>query len=65
MSRIAKNPIKISKDVECSFKEGVFSVKGKLGQMQINVNPNYNIDISNRSVVFFSTKITLIVLFNF
>ena len=53
MSRIAKNPIKISKDVECSFKEGVFSVKGKLGQMQINVNPNYNIDISNDEIKIF------------
>ena len=35
MSRIAKNPIKISKEVECSFKEGIFSAKGKLGQMKI------------------------------
>ena len=31
MSRIAKNPIKISKDIECSFNEGIFSAKGKLG----------------------------------
>ena len=28
MSRIAKNPIKISKEIECTFKDGVFSAKG-------------------------------------
>ena len=35
MSRIANNPIKISKEVECTFRDGIFSAKGKLGQMQI------------------------------
>ena len=50
MSRIAKNPIKISKDVECSYNEGIFSAKGKLGQMQISVNSNYNINISEEEV---------------
>jgi len=50
MSRIAKNPIKISKEVECSYKEGIFSAKGKLGEMQISVNSNYNINISEEEV---------------
>ncbi len=50
MSRIAKNPIKISKEVECTFKEGIFSAKGKLGQMQISVNSNYNININDDEV---------------
>ena len=50
MSRIAKNPIKISKDVECSYKDGVFLAKGKLGQMQINVNPNFDITIKDDQV---------------
>ena len=50
MSRIAKNPIKISNDVQCTFKEGVFSAKGKLGEMQINVNSNYNININEHEV---------------
>ena len=27
MSRIAKNPIKISKEVECTFRDGIFSAK--------------------------------------
>tara|TARA_B100001057_G_scaffold416788_1_gene435050 strand:+ start:449 stop:979 length:531 start_codon:yes stop_codon:yes gene_type:complete len=50
MSRIAKNPIKISKDIECNFKEGAFSAKGKLGQIQININPNFNITINEEEV---------------
>ena len=45
MSRIAKNPIKISKEVECTFSEGIFSAKGKLGQMETNINPKFNINI--------------------
>ena len=50
MSRIAKNPIKISKEIECSFKEGIFSAKGKLGQMQISVNSNYKIKIDENEI---------------
>ena len=50
MSRIAKNPIKITKEVECTFKEGIFFAKGKLGHMQITVNPNFTINIENDEV---------------
>tara|TARA_B100000700_G_C14933806_1_gene803232 strand:+ start:367 stop:897 length:531 start_codon:yes stop_codon:yes gene_type:complete len=50
MSRIAKNPIKISDQTECSFKEGVFLAKGKLGEIKINVNSNYEIKISEKEV---------------
>ncbi len=50
MSRIAKNSIKISKDVECSFKDGIFSAKGKLGEINININTNYNVDISEDEI---------------
>ena len=50
MSRIAKNPIKISNDVECSFKEGIFSAKGKLGQMQISINPGYSVTIDQNEI---------------
>ena len=50
MSRIAKNPIKKTKEIECSFNEGIFSAKGKLGEMKITVNPNYNINISEDEV---------------
>ena len=50
MSRIAKNPIKISNDVQCSFKEGVFSAKGKLGQLDISINSNYDVNILEQEV---------------
>ena len=50
MSRIAKNPIKITKDIECSFNAGIFSVKGKLGKIDIPINSNFNIDISEEQV---------------
>ena len=50
MSRIAKNPIKISKEVECTFKEGIFLAKGKLGEMQVVVNSNYTININDEEV---------------
>lgn len=50
MSRIAKNPIKISNDVECSFIDGIFSAKGKLGKMEISVNSNYNINIQDNEI---------------
>ena len=50
MSRIAKNPIKISDDVQCTFSEGVFSAKGKLGQMQVNINTDFKVDINDNEV---------------
>ena len=50
MSRIAKNPIKISKEIECTFKDGVFSAKGKLGQMETLVNSNYTINIEQDEI---------------
>ena len=50
MSRIAKNPIKISKEIQCTFNKGIFSAKGKLGEMQINVNSNYSINISDDEI---------------
>ncbi len=50
MSRIAKNPIKISKDIECAFSDGTFSAKGKLGEMKIAVNSNYQVIINENEV---------------
>ena len=50
MSRIAKNPIKISKEIECNFSNGIFSAKGKLGEVQTNVNYNYSVNINDDEV---------------
>ncbi len=56
MSRIAKNPIKISKEIECSYNEGIFSAKGKLGQMKIQVNSNFNIKIKEDEIIVIPAK---------
>ena len=56
MSRIAKNPIKISNQIECSFNEGVFLAKGKLGEIKINVNSNYEIKISENEITVHPRK---------
>ena len=56
MSRIAKNPIKISKEIECSFSNGIFSAKGKLGQMQISVNSSFTISINEDEIKVTPTK---------
>ena len=50
MSRIAKNPIKISKEVECSFKDGIFIAKGKLGQIETSINSNFTINIDEDEI---------------
>tara|TARA_B100000575_G_scaffold293329_1_gene304357 strand:+ start:8586 stop:9119 length:534 start_codon:yes stop_codon:yes gene_type:complete len=50
MSRIAKNSIKITSEIKCDFKDGIFTAKGKLGEMKMNINSNYNIKIDNDSV---------------
>ena len=50
MSRIANSPIKISKEVECTFRDGIFSAKGKLGQMQTTINSNFDININEDEI---------------
>ena len=50
MSRIANNPIKISKEVECTFRDGTFSAKGKLGQMQTTINSNFVVNINEDEI---------------
>ena len=50
MSRIAKNPIKLSKEIQCTFSNGIFSAKGKLGQIDITVNSNFDIKINEEEI---------------
>ena len=50
MSRIAKNSIKINKDVVCKFEDGLFSAKGKLGEMSLNINSSYTLDIKEEEL---------------
>ena len=50
MSRIAKNSIKIDNYITCSFEIGNFNAKGKLGEMKLNVNVNFSVDIKENEV---------------
>ncbi len=50
MSRIAKNSIKISQDINCNFEDGIFLAKGKNGEMKININSNFTVKIEQDSV---------------
>ena len=51
MSRIAKNIIKLNDQTTCKFENGVFFAKGKLGEMKLNVNPSFTIDIKEEGVM--------------
>ena len=50
MSRIAKNSIKIDKDILCNFQNGSFIAKGKLGEMKLAIDPLYTIDIQETEI---------------
>ena len=47
MSRVAKNSIKINQDISCKFENGNFYAKGKLGEMNLSVDPLYTVEIQN------------------
>ena len=51
MSRIAKNIIKINENISCSFENGIFSAKGKLGEMKVNIKNDYTIDINDEGIL--------------
>ena len=50
MSRIAKNSIKIDKNIVCSFQNGIFNEKGKLGEMNLPVDPLYTVNIQETEI---------------
>tara|TARA_Y100000590_G_scaffold347252_1_gene397785 strand:- start:185 stop:718 length:534 start_codon:yes stop_codon:yes gene_type:complete len=50
MSRIAKNSIKFSKDINCSFENGIFVAKGKLGEVSLTLNSLYTLDIKDEEI---------------
>ena len=45
MSKIAKNSIKFSKEIDCSFENGILIAKGKLGELSLTLNSLYTLDI--------------------
>lgn len=49
MSRVGKQPINI-KDVQVSKSNGSLKIKGKLGEMQLDVHPKMKIDIQDQEL---------------
>ena len=54
MSRVAKSPITIPSGVEVSQNGDVLTVKGKLGEMSMNVHPSVVI-INSDNILTFAT----------
>ncbi|MCX8029547.1 MAG: 50S ribosomal protein L6 [Brevinematales bacterium] len=51
MSRIGKKPIPIPSDVDVVLENNVISVKGKLGEIKMKLNPVIDVKIENNNVV--------------
>jgi len=59
MSRIAKKPILIPAKTEVTFANGVFSVKGPLGELKKNFRDDVTVTIANNEIVLTKTRNTL------
>lgn len=57
MSRVAKAPITIPAGVEVSINGAEVSVKGKLGQMSMNLHPFVVINNADNTLTFSTTKV--------
>ena len=58
MSRIAKSPITIPDGVDVSQSEGILTVKGKLGEMTMNVHSSVTIHNTDNVLTFLPTETT-------
>lgn len=52
MSRIGKNTVVIPEGVSCSFDNAILSVKGKLGEMSLQIPNILNLDILDKGLSF-------------
>ena len=50
MSRIAKNSINISENITCKFENGSFYAKGKLGEMSLEVDQLFKVEINENEI---------------
>jgi len=50
VSRIGKKPIPI-KDVTVTLNNGILSIKGKHGQLEMNIHPNIKVDITKEEIL--------------
>jgi len=58
MSRIAKSPITIPDGVEVTQSGGVLTVKGKLGEMTMNIHSSVTINNTDNVLTFLTTVVT-------
>lgn len=49
MSRVGKQPINI-KDVQVDHKNGALKIKGKLGELELEVNPNMKVEVEGEEL---------------
>ena len=52
MSRIGNSPIIVPDGVTIDFNNNVINVKGKLGELSQEINPNISVSISDNEIVF-------------
>lgn len=57
MSRVAKTPIKIPTSVEVSINNSTMTVKGKLGQMQMEIHPSVAVVNAENVLTFDISKV--------
>lgn len=50
MSRIGNSIIKVPEGVTLDFTNGLFTAKGKLGELSLNIDNNINIDINEHEI---------------
>ena len=50
MSRIAKNSINISENITCKFENGSFYAKGKLGEMSLEIDQLFKVEINEKEI---------------
>jgi len=50
MSRIAKNSVLIPKETTCNFDNSILVAKGKMGELSLNINPLFQVDLSEDKI---------------
>jgi large subunit ribosomal protein L6 len=51
MSKIGKKPIAIPKGIEVSFKDDIFSAKGPKGTLNMQINPQIKVVVSEQEIL--------------
>ena len=65
MSRIGNNPVSFSEGTTVSLVDGIFNVKGKLGELSQKVDSSITFSINENEVVFFGKFGSALNLFTF